>query len=220
MAEGVTGVCLLALPQIVVRLLFASEISGSAVMIIRIAGIGLIGLAVFCWAGKHTSGAFTRDADVQRARPAGPYIYWRPWRKGRGYYCGQLLSPMQSLSCSFCARDSKSERQPANVNPELMSCCPGWRQLVNEVSVVAEPQPAAETSARRVDGSLPVIKRWSARAPAALPAAGSRAVWRVHLFTSRPRRSRVFQADRPQPRRPSHDGHVLRVAMASPADSC
>jgi hypothetical protein len=58
LAEGVTGVCLLALPQTVIRLLFASDISGSAVMIIRIAGIGLIGLAVFCWAGKHTSGAF------------------------------------------------------------------------------------------------------------------------------------------------------------------
>jgi hypothetical protein len=49
LAEGVTGVALVAYPPIVVRLLFASQISGSGVITSRMAGISLIALGVACW---------------------------------------------------------------------------------------------------------------------------------------------------------------------------
>jgi len=48
-AEGATGVALVAYPLIVVRLLFASSISGAGVITSRMAGINLIALGVACW---------------------------------------------------------------------------------------------------------------------------------------------------------------------------
>jgi hypothetical protein len=51
-AEAGTGVILLAYPPIVVRLLFATEISGAGLLMSRIAGISLIGLGVSCWPGN------------------------------------------------------------------------------------------------------------------------------------------------------------------------
>ena len=51
-AEAGTGVILLACPPIVVRLLFAAEISGDGVIMSRLAGIALIGLGAACWPGN------------------------------------------------------------------------------------------------------------------------------------------------------------------------
>jgi hypothetical protein len=53
-AEGVTGLLLLAWPALVVRLLFAEEASGPGIGMSRIAGIALIGLGVACWPGEST----------------------------------------------------------------------------------------------------------------------------------------------------------------------
>ncbi len=53
-AEAGTGLLLLAWPLMVVRLLFAAEISGAGVIMSRIAGIALIGLGVACWPGNST----------------------------------------------------------------------------------------------------------------------------------------------------------------------
>src|SRR5208283_2173938 len=58
LAEAGTGVILLAWPQIVVRLLFAAEISGAGVIMSRLAGIALIGLGVACWPGNDALRAF------------------------------------------------------------------------------------------------------------------------------------------------------------------
>jgi hypothetical protein len=52
LAEAGTGLLLLAWPQVVVRLLFAAEISGAGVIMSRIAGVALIGLGVACWPGN------------------------------------------------------------------------------------------------------------------------------------------------------------------------
>jgi hypothetical protein len=52
LAEAGTGVILLAYPPIVVRLLFAAEISGAGVIMSRLAGIALIGLGAACWPGN------------------------------------------------------------------------------------------------------------------------------------------------------------------------
>jgi hypothetical protein len=53
-AEAGTGLLLLAWPQVVVRLLFAAEISGIGVVISRFGGICLVGLGVACWPGNDT----------------------------------------------------------------------------------------------------------------------------------------------------------------------
>jgi hypothetical protein len=51
-AEGVTGLLLLAWPALVVRLLFAEEASGPGIGMSRIAGIALIGFGIACWPGN------------------------------------------------------------------------------------------------------------------------------------------------------------------------
>jgi hypothetical protein len=52
LAEAGTGLLLLAWPPVVVRLLFAAEISGAGITMSRLAGIALIGLGVACWPGN------------------------------------------------------------------------------------------------------------------------------------------------------------------------
>jgi hypothetical protein len=54
LAEAGTGVILLAYPPIVVRLLFAKEVSGVGMTMSRLAGICLIGLGVACWPSSDT----------------------------------------------------------------------------------------------------------------------------------------------------------------------
>lgn len=52
LAEAGTGLLLLAYPSIVVRLLFAADISGGGIIMSRLAGIALMGLGVACWPGN------------------------------------------------------------------------------------------------------------------------------------------------------------------------
>jgi hypothetical protein len=51
LAEGATGVALLATPSTVTRLLFGAEIAGAGEIVGRVAGISLIALGVACWPG-------------------------------------------------------------------------------------------------------------------------------------------------------------------------
>jgi hypothetical protein len=51
-SEVATGVGLLILPALVVRLLFGVEPSGVAVVIARVTGIALISLGIACWPGR------------------------------------------------------------------------------------------------------------------------------------------------------------------------
>ena len=48
-AETVTGLALLVLPSMVVRLLFGAETAGMGSIVSRVAGISLIALGVACW---------------------------------------------------------------------------------------------------------------------------------------------------------------------------
>ena len=48
-AEALTGLALLVLPELVVRLLFGSAAPALAAVAARFAGIALIGLGVACW---------------------------------------------------------------------------------------------------------------------------------------------------------------------------
>jgi hypothetical protein len=47
--ELLTGLALLILPSLVVRLLFGAELTGVAIPIGRVTGIALVGLGVACW---------------------------------------------------------------------------------------------------------------------------------------------------------------------------
>lgn len=53
--EAATGLALLAVPAVVVRLLLGAEISGAAIPLGRVAGAALLALGVACWlAGDDT----------------------------------------------------------------------------------------------------------------------------------------------------------------------
>jgi hypothetical protein len=61
LAEAGTGVILLVVPPIVVRLLFGAEIAGIpdvGVIMSRLAGIALVGLGTACWPGADNRRAF------------------------------------------------------------------------------------------------------------------------------------------------------------------
>jgi hypothetical protein len=51
--EGVTGVLVLLLPALLIRLLFNCEINSSGVLVGRFAGVCLISLAVACWPDRN-----------------------------------------------------------------------------------------------------------------------------------------------------------------------
>jgi hypothetical protein len=53
LAEGATGVALIVAPSLVARLLLGTEITGVAVAIGRVAGMGLLSLGLACWPGKE-----------------------------------------------------------------------------------------------------------------------------------------------------------------------
>jgi hypothetical protein len=50
--EGATGLALIALPTIVVRLLLGAEISGASIPLGRVAGAALLALGVACWLAR------------------------------------------------------------------------------------------------------------------------------------------------------------------------
>ncbi len=50
--EAATGLALIALPAIVVRLLLGAEISGASIPLGRVAGAALLALGVACWLAR------------------------------------------------------------------------------------------------------------------------------------------------------------------------
>jgi hypothetical protein len=57
-AEAATGLILLVYPSMVVRLLFAAEMTGPSIVISRIAGVSLIALGLACWPGVRSRALF------------------------------------------------------------------------------------------------------------------------------------------------------------------
>jgi hypothetical protein len=51
--EAATGLALIALPAIVVRLLLGAEISGASIPLGRVAGAALLALGVACWLARN-----------------------------------------------------------------------------------------------------------------------------------------------------------------------
>ena len=62
--EGLTGLALLMLPNLVGRLLLGMEFTGAGIPAARVAGIALIGLAVACLPGSALAGMLTYSALV------------------------------------------------------------------------------------------------------------------------------------------------------------
>ena len=50
--EAATGLALMAVPFVVVRLLLGAEISGASIPLGRVAGFGLLSLGMACWPGR------------------------------------------------------------------------------------------------------------------------------------------------------------------------
>ena len=50
--EVATGIALLILPSLVVRLLLGAELTGASIPVARVLGIALIALGVCCWPGS------------------------------------------------------------------------------------------------------------------------------------------------------------------------
>ena len=51
-AEVATGIALLILPSLVVRLLLGAELTGVSIPVARVLGIALLALGVCCWPGS------------------------------------------------------------------------------------------------------------------------------------------------------------------------
>ena len=54
--EATTGLALLAVPAVVVRLLLGGEISDAGISLGRVAGLALLSLGVACWPGRADAG--------------------------------------------------------------------------------------------------------------------------------------------------------------------
>ncbi|MGB9044961.1 MAG: hypothetical protein WCC81_21155 [Pseudolabrys sp.] len=63
-AEAATGFALLIVPSLVGQLLLGEELTGVAISVARVAGMGLVGLGFACWPGPPLVGMLTYSALV------------------------------------------------------------------------------------------------------------------------------------------------------------
>ena len=86
--EAATGLGLLIVPSLVVRLLFDAEIAGVGVIMSRLVGIALIGLGVACWPGTDT-----RQASYGMLTYSVLAMLYLTYIGVRGEWIGPLLWP-------------------------------------------------------------------------------------------------------------------------------
>jgi hypothetical protein len=63
-AEAVTGLAMLASPSLVADILLGQPLDGMAVLVARVAGLGLMGLGLACWPGPPLLGMLAYSAAV------------------------------------------------------------------------------------------------------------------------------------------------------------
>jgi hypothetical protein len=63
-SEAATGLALLIVPSLVVRLLLGEELTGVVIPVARVTGIALIALGVACWPGPPRAGMLAYSAAV------------------------------------------------------------------------------------------------------------------------------------------------------------
>lgn len=88
LAEGATGLALVADPSWVGRLLLGEPLAGVAAVTGRVAGIALMALAIACWPGPPLAGMLIYSAAV------GLYLAWLGVAGG---FTGVLLWPAVAL---------------------------------------------------------------------------------------------------------------------------
>src|SRR5208283_1181692 len=88
--EAATGVALIAVPDLVARVLLGTELSGSGIAVARVAGFGLLSLAIGCWPGGNEASAQAVCALFVYNLLAGLYLGYL--RVG-GEFAGYLLWP-------------------------------------------------------------------------------------------------------------------------------
>jgi len=54
--EAATGVALVAVPDLVARLLLGTDLAASGVAVARVAGFGILSMAIACWPGEGGTG--------------------------------------------------------------------------------------------------------------------------------------------------------------------
>jgi hypothetical protein len=63
-AEAATGLAMLIVPSLVGQLLLGEQLTGVAIPVARVAGMGLIGLGIACWPGPPLVGMLIYSAVV------------------------------------------------------------------------------------------------------------------------------------------------------------
>jgi hypothetical protein len=109
-AEIITGLALLVVPSLVVRLLLGGELTGIAIPVARVAGIALIALGIACWPGPPLLGMLTYSAVVAL------YLAYLGFA---GSFAGVVLWPavaLHSLLTVLLVRAFAADRQPLQSN--------------------------------------------------------------------------------------------------------
>jgi hypothetical protein len=106
-AEGLTGLGLLAIPSVVVRLLLGAEVSGAGIVASRVAGITLLSLAAACWP--------TRESRVAAIAMLGYNLLVAIYLIGvglRGELVGPLLWPVAAYHAAMVVPLGIASRRP------------------------------------------------------------------------------------------------------------
>ena len=92
--EAATGVALMAVPDLVARVLLGTELAGSGIAVARVGGFALLSLAIACWPGSDGSIPQATRALFVYNLLAGLYLGYL--RVGGGFV-GYLLWPACAL---------------------------------------------------------------------------------------------------------------------------
>lgn len=92
--EALTGLVLLVAPSFTAQLLLGDDVSGSGVLVARVAGIALIGLAAACWPGPASLGMLIYSLLV---------TLYLGWLGATGAATGVLLWPAGLLHAALTA---------------------------------------------------------------------------------------------------------------------
>ena len=92
--EAATGVALIAVPELVARLLLGTELDSGGVAVARVAGFGLFALGLGCWPGEGDATASAVRALVAYNLLAGLYL---GYLRAGGGFVSYLLWPACAL---------------------------------------------------------------------------------------------------------------------------
>ena len=93
--EAATGLALIAVPAVVVRVLFGADISGASIAVGRVAGCGLLSLGLACWPDRGRTGN-TAAARAMLTYNVLATLYFLRLGIG-GEWVGPLLWPVAAL---------------------------------------------------------------------------------------------------------------------------